>query len=161
MTTLLHSIDLPTLRRSFFKRNVLVYSAICLYFLLVCIALEFVCVYFNFAYGLGITTIIFLVLPFAIADTQTNLKNLEKNNGGVLSRKRMIEFTEEGILIRYDSGSSSFIVWPDLIYARRLGEVTLIHQSRLSAHFVPDSAWPSVKERDQFLALLREKNLLK
>ncbi len=64
-------------------------------------------------------------------------------------------------MIRFDSGSYSFTKWTDLEEAKYQDGLVTLHLSKLYVHLVPDSAWPSTVERDQFLTLLRSKALLK
>ncbi len=82
-------------------------------------------------------------------------------NGSALASKRLMEFDDQGIVLRMETGSHSFTVWPDVLKIARKRDYTTIFLNRLVRLHVPDSAWPSSAELGQFLDLLRAKSLLK
>lgn len=84
-----------------------------------------------------------------------------KLNKGIFERRRIMEFDEDGYTSRSDSGSHSYTVWSDVVQASHVYEVTNLYLSRLYVVQIPDSAFPSSRERDQLHQLLRSKSLLK
>ena len=104
---------------------------------------------------------IYAILPFSIADQATSEKYLLKYSRQAFSRINVFEFNDDGMHVRAGSGSYSFTTWSDLVFAQYKDEIARIYLSRQIAHLIPDNAWPSTTERDQFLALLRSKGLLK
>jgi hypothetical protein len=107
------------------------------------------------------TIVMFLMLPLATATGSARTAVLLRNSRSSFTRKRMIEFDDEGFTMRYDSGSHSFTVWGDIESAVHKGELVMLYMTKVFVVNVPDSAWPSPLERDKFYALLRSKSLLK
>lgn len=161
LTTLLHGVDPLVFRKTVFRAVLKMFLPLMLMLLVLTILLEF-------AAGTGLrnfailyTVVLFLLLPFLIARSSSKPKAILQNNKLVFSRKRLIEFDDEGMMIRFDSGSYSFTKWTDLEEAKYQDGLVTLHLSKLYVHLIPDSAWPSTVERDQFLILLRSKALLK
>ena len=103
----------------------------------------------------------FLALPIASAFGSARLAVLLRNNGSAFTRKRLIEFDENGFTTKFDTGSNSFTVWNDIESSVHRDELVMLYMTKLFVINIPDSAWPSTVERDQFLDLLRTKGLLK
>lgn len=161
IATLLHSVDAKLFGKLSYKSVTLAYLPIFLYLMVVAMGLEWFAAKQSLVVAITMTFFIFTLMPFSIASKMTNPKVLEKLNKGAFSRRRLIEFDEEGMLIRWETGSYSMTKWEDIHKAEDCKGGIRIWPSQAMGHLVPDSAWPSAKERGQILALLREKNLLK
>lgn len=102
-----------------------------------------------------------LALCLIFATPSTLPSSIMKLHGTMLSRRRLMEFDEEGISTRWETGSSSNLVWSDVLKVVRLKNQTVIYLSTMFIVQVPDYAFPSSNEVNQLLALLRSKNLIK
>lgn len=161
ITTLLHMLEPRHVRRLFFKKTLRsVYTS---WFIVAYIGgLMIYCTIMS-GYQVAIAILIGLValMPLVLAYRLTSDSILRKNNPKTFDRTRLIEFDEEGYTIRFDSGSHLYNVWTDVDMATDAEEVTTIHATSMYYHMIPHTAWPTTKERDEFLSFLRTKSLLK
>ena len=161
MTTLLHKLEQKTFRKFAFRPTLIANMRVTYYFMFVSIGLEFFAANENLPVAAAITASSFALMPFVVAMKVTSDWYLTKNNPRGFSNSRLIEFNDEGMTVKFDSGSYSFTKWEDIVLIQHKNEIARIFVSRQIAHLVPDKAWPSSVERDQFLALLQSKGLLK
>lgn len=88
-------------------------------------------------------------------------KFILKNNYGAFTRKRMMEFDEDGFTTKLETGSHSYTVWPDVEMVTYQNQITNIYVTKLYIVQIPDNAWPSPAELRKFHDFLRKKSLIK
>ncbi len=161
LTTLLHCIEPGALRKTRFLLALMSYLTFAVILGTFSIFQQFLASKGIFVITVPGTIFTFLFVPIYLAWAFARPSRIVRDNRLALSRKRILEFSDEGITMRFDSGSNSFIVWADIESAKHKDGVVTLFLTKLYSHVVPDSAWPSTVERDQFLDLLRTKGLLK
>lgn len=161
LTTLVHSVDPKIFRRPVFQQTLLRMLPICILLMLFSIFCLGVARDRQYEIALYGTIVMFLLLPIATAIGSARPAVLLRNSRLAFTRKRLIELDENGFTIKYDSGSHSYTVWSDIESAVHSVELVMLYLTKSFVVNVPDSAWPSTNERDQFLSLLRSKGLLK
>lgn len=115
----------------------------------------------GFMWAFGLSSIAYLVgLPLG-ALNNSSASAIKKASPKSFEATRKYECSDKGLRQEISSGSFSFTMWEDFISAARTKSATRIFYSKDHALFIPDSAWPSPNERDQFVALLKDKSLLK
>ena len=161
LTTLQYSFEPGQFRKLAFKDLLRGYVPFCLQFLIVSLICQGVAFWGGLLVSGFVATLLFVGLPFVITYWVTNDQFLKKIQKGFFKTMQILEFDDNGVYSNSDSGSHSFVVWSDIESAVVSKGYSRIHLSHNNAFLIPDSAWPSSLERDQFLALLRSKGLLK
>ena len=161
LTTLLHSVDPKLFRKPVFQQTLLRMLPMCVLLMVFSVYNLGIARDRGYDIALVATIVMYLMLPLATAIGSARPAVLLRNSGSAFTRKRIIEFDDEGFTMRYDSGSHSFTVWGDVESAVHKNELVMLFLTKFFVVNIPDSAWPSYVERDQFLSLLRSKSLLK
>lgn len=161
LTTLLHGIDPTRFRKIVFLTTIRLFLPLFICVTILAVGFESIASEDHFAFAAIVSSLIFLLMPFLIGIKASVPSIIAKNNRLTFDRKRIIEFDDAGMNVRFDSGSHSFMVWGDVEFARYSDDIVRIFITKNSIHLIPDTAWPSTNERDQFLSLLRSKGLLK
>ena len=161
LTTKTFKIDPKQFKAACFGQTMKTFIRIGIFFTLFCMAFEWFAATQNLLVGLAITMISIPLASVRAAYDQFKPGNLEARNRGFLTNARNLEFTEEGIFAKAESGSNGFTVWTDVERAVKLNGATRIYLSKVFSHYIPDTAWASPGELDEFLSLLRSKSLLK
>lgn len=161
LTTLLHSVDPLVFRKFAFKTILQMYVPMMICLLITVLLFEDIARRGGFTYAVTCTSVLFLALPFLIAHSSTKPAAILRNNRNVFSRKRLIEFDDDGMMMRFESGSYSYTKWDDIEAVQHIDDTVRIFLTKQYIHLVPDTVWPSSVERDRFLKLLRTKSLLK
>ncbi len=161
LTTLLHSLDPKIFRKPVFQQTLLRMLPISILLMLFSVYNLGLARDRQYEIALVATIVMFLALPLATAFVSARPAVILRNSRSAFTRKRLIELDENGFTTRFDSGSNSFTVWNDIESSVHRGELVMLYMTKLFVINIPDSAWPSTVERDQFLDLLRTKGLLK
>jgi len=161
LITVLHTIPLETFQKIAFRKTVkdqvpeaVIYCLVALYAGLAAIKL-------GLYMFIGIPICACLLTAVFLSYRSSRSKQQIVLNNGVFNRRRLWEIDETGFLIRYETGSYQFIVWEDIAGAEHRDECIYIFPSKMLILQVPDIAWPSFRERDEFLSLLRSKSFIK
>lgn len=161
LTTLLFRTRPELVRPLIFKLSLATYIPLgVLITFLVWLMISMVYQHLSLGVFLVVTVLIvaYLILVVALATRPSSLIKLSPRT---YNASTLLTFDEEGMTYRIESGSNGFITWPDFEFARDMKGITMIFQTKYLFHPVPHTAWPSQVERDQFLALLTSKGLLK
>ncbi|HLP00238.1 MAG TPA: hypothetical protein VK171_16695 [Fimbriimonas sp.] len=106
---------------------------------------------------LGVCLFYAVVFVFIVAGPRTLLKVAPRS----FRSKRFMKFDADGFDSKYESGTYSRIVWADVDRALHLSGMTYLFGGSSQYFTVPDTAWQTPMERDEFHAFLRSRKLLK
>jgi hypothetical protein len=161
LITTLHTIPIITFQKIAFRRALIANLYFAVIYCLITLDAALTSIKGGFYLFVGTPLMACGVSAVLLAFISSRSKRQLKLNKGAFERKRLCEFDDDGFLTRFESGSYSYHVWSDIESAEYRDQCTYLFPSKLYILQVPDIAWPSAVELNQFLSLLRSKSLLK